>query len=93
MRNELVKKVQFFQQNLLDSQWSVRDRIDVIFCRNVMIYFDRPTQNQLVERFIRLMNHDGLYIAGHSENFAKLPAQFTALGQTVYRCSKREAMG
>lgn len=93
VRKELVRKVQFFQQNLLDEKWAVNTGIDVIFCRNVMIYFDRPTQHKIVERFIHIMNHNGLYIAGHSENFAKLPAQFRALGKTVYRCTKREAMG
>ena len=62
---EIQKSVTFFQQNLLDKQWQLDEPLDVVFCRNVMIYFDRPTQDRLIRQFIQHMNPNSLYIAGH----------------------------
>lgn len=49
-----------------------------------MIYFDRPTQELLVKRFVKLMHTDALYIAGHSENFSHLQQYLTPIGKTIY---------
>lgn len=83
--SELTQKIEFFQQNLLDNHWQIKNGIDIIFCRNVMIYFDKDTQDSLINRFIKVMNPNGLYIAGHSENFANLPRQLKHMGKTVYQ--------
>ena len=80
--------VRFFHQNLLDKDWDLDRKVDVIFCRNVMIYFDRSTQEQLVKRFTQIMTPDALYIAGHSENFSHLNQYITSIGKTVY-CQTR----
>ncbi|GAB2934070.1 CheR family methyltransferase [Rheinheimera gaetbuli] len=81
---ELRKMVQFRQLNLLDKKWDLPAPIDIIFCRNVMIYFDKPTQLSILERMIQLMPADGLYVAGHSENFAYATHLVKPAGQTTY---------
>jgi chemotaxis protein methyltransferase CheR len=82
---ELQKMVQFRQLNLLDAQWSVRGPIDIIFCRNVMIYFDKPTQINILERMINLIPPHGLYVAGHSENFSHASHLVKSAGHTTYK--------
>lgn len=82
---ELAAMVKFSRINLLDVQWSLPERIDVIFCRNVMIYFDKSTQLQILERMVKRMPPDGLYIAGHSENFAHANHVVKACGKTTYK--------
>jgi len=81
---ELAAMVKFLRINLLDTQWSLPERIDVIFCRNVMIYFDKGTQLQILDRMVKRMPHDGLYIAGHSENFAHANHLVKPSGKTTY---------
>jgi len=61
----------------------------VIFCRNVMIYFDKPTQSQILARFVPLMKPDGLLFAGHSENFMYASDAFKLRGKTVYELDPR----
>jgi chemotaxis protein methyltransferase CheR len=57
---------------------------DIIFCRNVMIYFDKPTQLAILERFAPLLHDDGLLFAGHSESFHNAAHLFRLRGKTVY---------
>jgi chemotaxis protein methyltransferase CheR len=85
---ELRQMVQFERLNLLDPHWQIPSGLDVIFCRNVMIYFDKQTQLQLLERMIRLLRPGGIYIAGHSENFSHARHLVEPIGRTVYRPSK-----
>lgn len=77
--------VQFRQLNLTASNWSLQGPFDAIFCRNVMIYFDRPTQQAVLRRMLSLLKPDGLIFAGHSENFQNLSPELRYCGQTVYR--------
>ena len=76
--------VQFSQLNLLDPKWALKPPFDAIFCRNVMIYFDKPTQGKILQRFSPLMKPHGLLFAGHSENFSFANHTFRLRGQTVY---------
>ncbi|OBX35442.1 chemotaxis protein methyltransferase [Halomonas elongata] len=76
--------VRFLPLNLLAPSWSVEGPFDAIFCRNVMIYFDKPTQARILERFAPLLKPDGLLFAGHSENFSYITDTFRLRGQTVY---------
>src|SRR5262249_28195306 len=69
VREELRKMITYRQVNLLDEQWDIRAGFDAIFCRNVMIYFDKATQRRILARFVPLMKPDALLFAGHSENF------------------------
>ncbi len=81
---ELKKMVEFRQLNLLDSTWNIPSPLDVIFCRNVMIYFDKPTQLLILERMIKRLTNDGLYVAGHSENFTHAKHLVKPVGHTTY---------
>jgi len=82
---ELRKMVEFRQINLTHKTWNIEPEVDVLFCRNVMIYFDKPTQLKLLTRMVALMPADGLYVAGHSENFSSASDLVTLIGKTVYR--------
>jgi Methylase of chemotaxis methyl-accepting proteins len=88
VRPELSNFVDFSTVNLLEKSYNVPGPFDAIFCRNVMIYFDKATQQALLRRFIPLLKPDGLLFAGHSENFSHLSHEFTLRGQTVYALSK-----
>ncbi|MDP8566996.1 CheR family methyltransferase [Methylophilus aquaticus] len=77
--------ISFRQLNLLDQQWPFNDGFDVIFCRNVMIYFDKPTQGKIIDKFATLMHPDSLLFAGHSENFLYVSDHLQLLGKTVYK--------
>lgn len=85
MKKGVRELIQFHQLNLLDAQWPFREPFDVIFCRNVMIYFDKPTQGKIIEKFITLMHEESLLLAGHSENFLYVSDQLQLLGKTVYK--------
>jgi len=84
VRPELKSLIQFQRINLLDASYAVKGPLDVIFCRNVMIYFDKPTQYKILSRFAPLMQPDGLMFAGHSESFLHAADLFKSLGKTVY---------
>jgi len=74
----------FRRLNLLDARWDVRGGFDAIFCRNVMIYFDKPTQYAILARFVPLLKPGGLLFVGHSENLHHARDLFVACGRTVY---------
>jgi chemotaxis protein methyltransferase CheR len=84
VRPELRQMITFKQVNLLSDNWGINTQFDVIFCRNVMIYFDKPTQGKILDRFAPLMKPDGLLFAGHSENFLYVCDAFKLRGKTVY---------
>lgn len=84
VRPELQRMVTFRRLNLLDTAWTVRGPIDAIFCRNVMIYFDKPTQAGILKRFAPLLQPDGLLFVGHSESLFHVADTFRLRGKTVY---------
>ena len=84
VRPELRSMVEFFQLNLLAPDWPIHDRLDAIFCRNVMIYFDKPTQHKILARMKPLLKPDGLLYMGHSEALYHAADLFRLRGQTVY---------
>lgn len=88
VRPELRALVSFRQLNLLDPTWPLRGPFDAVFCRNVLIYFDRATQLQVVARMAPLMSPESLLFVGHSENFSHGQQAFTLQGKTVYVRSK-----
>ncbi len=81
----LARRVRFAEINLLDQRWPVADTLDVIFCRNVMIYFDKETQRRLIAHFVRHMHADSLFISGHSESLYHCADLLRSLGRTVYQ--------
>ncbi|MEO1752100.1 protein-glutamate O-methyltransferase CheR [Thiofaba sp. EF100] len=81
---ELRRMVAFKPLNLL-KDWPMKGPFDVIFCRNVMIYFDQATQKRLVERFASLLAPRGYLFIGHSETLDGLTHRFDLVGNTIYR--------
>ena len=82
--DSLKKLITFNRLNLL-GPWPIKGQFDVIFCRNVLIYFDKPTQEALVKRFYDVLVDDGLLMLGHSESVLKGSNKFDSLGKTIYR--------
>ena len=89
VRKELSDLIEFKQLNLYDEKWPVQGPFDAIFCRNVMIYFDKPTQNKILQRFAPVLHKDGLLFAGHSESLQGLTDMFKLQGKTVYCLSEK----
>lgn len=80
--------VRFGQLNLLDSTSALLPRFDVIFCRNVLMYFDLATRKRVVERFFERLKDGGFLLLGHSENLLTLSTRFELVqleGDLVYR--------
>lgn len=84
VRPELRDMISFRQLNLLEERWDLPGEFDAIFCRNVMIYFDKQTQGKILRKFKPLLKSDGLLFAGHSENFLYVTDDFKLRGKTVY---------
>ncbi|MBX4145357.1 chemotaxis protein CheR, partial [Ralstonia pickettii] len=93
VRPELRAMIRFEQLNLTDADYGIAKPFDAIFCRNVMIYFDKPTQGQVLSRFEPLVKPGGLLFAGHSENFTYVTQAFRLRGQTVYELTRDAAQG
>ncbi|TFW29309.1 CheR family methyltransferase [Massilia horti] len=89
VRQELRQLVTFRQLNLLEDGWQIKGPFDAIFCRNVMIYFDKPTQRKILSRFVPLMKPHALLFAGHSENFLYVSDALRLRGKTVYQLDDR----
>jgi chemotaxis protein methyltransferase CheR len=79
--------IRFRRINFLDDPWPIRATFDAIFCRNVLIYFDRPTQQRLLTRLLGYLAPDGVIFLGHSESAFGLVAGLTPVGATIYRRS------
>ena len=89
VKPELRSLVRYFNLNLLSQPWKLQPH-DMVFCRNVMIYFDRPTQRAVLERLHAVLKPGGLLFVGHSENFTEHRDLFTLSGKTVYRRAEAE---
>lgn len=81
---ELRDMVIFKQLNLMHP-WPLQGPLDIIFCRNVVIYFNKETQRVLFDRFANLLNLEGCLFVGHSENLFQLTQRFQLLQQTIYK--------
>lgn len=84
-RRELRDLITFRQLNLLDAAWPLRGPFEAIFCRNVMIYFDKPTQYRILQKFVPLLDHEGLLFMGHSEVFQHAADLIKICDRTVYK--------
>jgi chemotaxis protein methyltransferase CheR len=83
---ELHRLLEFRPFNLMSAQWdSLGEPFDFVFCRNVMIYFDAPTQRRVLERIHSRMRPKGLLFVGHSENFTESRDLFELRGKTIYQ--------
>lgn len=77
--------ITFRHLNLMSEKFPIKSPLDLIFCRNVMIYFDRPTQERLVGKFFRYLKPGGYLFIGHSESLQWLKHDFSTIAPTIYR--------
>ena len=80
----------FAKLNLME-EWPMSGPFDAIFCRNVMIYFDKPTQENLVKRFWSMLREGGYLLVGHSESLTFLAHDYRYLKPAVYQKIKQPA--
>lgn len=85
VRPLLRAMIDYRQINLQSDSWPLPDDLDVVICRNVLIYFQPPLQQRIIRRFGSLLNPAGMLITGHSENITAAADIFESVGQTVYR--------
>jgi chemotaxis protein methyltransferase CheR len=83
VRDEIKKPVKFARLNLMEN-WPMKGPFDVIFCRNVMIYFDKPTQGVLVNRFYDLLEKGSHLFVGHSESLTSVKHRFEYVQPAIY---------
>ena len=88
--DELRALITYKPLNLLDARYPMRGPFDALFCRNVMIYFDKPTQYAVLSRMAPLLSPDGLFFAGHSESFFHAADLIESCGRTIYRRAGRK---
>ncbi|ROP58326.1 chemotaxis protein methyltransferase CheR [Enterobacter sp. BIGb0383] len=86
----LQNAVHFQQLNLVAPVWDIPAPFDAIFCRNVMIYFDKKNQSQILNRFAKLLKPGGLLFVGHSEHFSHMDSPFRLKGQSVYCLTEKK---
>jgi chemotaxis protein methyltransferase CheR len=87
MNDELCSMISFSPLNLLQ-KWPMKGPFDIIFCRNVVIYFDKPTQRNLFDRYAEMLKPDGWLFIGHSESLLNVTDRFDLVGRTIYRRCK-----
>jgi chemotaxis protein methyltransferase CheR len=84
VKPELSRLIEFLILNLIRDDWPFEEPFDVVFCRNVMIYFDAETQRKVLERIYKVMKPGALLFVGHAENFSDSRDLFVLKGKTVY---------
>ncbi len=89
VNSQIRSRVEFSRLNLMDRTFEFKHRFDIIFCRNVIIYFDRATQHELIGKFYDCLQPEGYLFLGHSETLLGLDLPLESVAPTVYR--KREA--
>jgi chemotaxis protein methyltransferase CheR len=81
----LRRKIAFQRLNLMESHFNIRSKIDAIFCRNVIIYFDRSTQERLINKFAHHLVPGGFLFIGHSETLNTMDVPLVSVAPTIYR--------
>lgn len=82
---ELRRRIRFGRLNFMDDEFGLKKKVDVIFCRNVIIYFDKGTQEKLMWKFSRHLREGGFLFLGHSESLHGYQTPFTQVAPTIYR--------
>lgn len=81
---DLRRKAKFQRVNFMDESYPVNEQFDIIFCRNVLIYFDRETQEKVINKLCRYLRQDGFFFLGHSESITNINVPLKQLKPTVY---------
>jgi chemotaxis protein methyltransferase CheR len=92
VRRAVRPLVTFSQLNLL-GEWPRREPFDVVFCRNVLIYFDPPTRQRVVERLAASLAPDGVLLLGHSESLMGMSVGLVPCGKTAFRRAASSRLG
>lgn len=82
---ELRRRVNFQRLNFMDSYYNVPDNMDIIFCRNVLIYFDRETQEKVINKLCTKLKPDGYFFLGHSESITNFDVPLRQLKPTIFK--------
>jgi chemotaxis protein methyltransferase CheR len=82
---ELRSKVRFIQMNFMDSAYATDSLFDIVFCRNVLIYFDRKTQEEVINKLCARLKPGGYFFLGHSESIANFNVPLKQLQSTIFR--------
>jgi len=82
--NKSLRDAVVFKYLNLVEDWPIKAPLDFVFCRNVMIYFDKTTQSQLVNRFFDLLGSGGILFTGHSESLTGIEHKFNYIQPTIY---------
>lgn len=90
-KNSLRQLLAFRQINLVEDSWPIRTRFHVIFCRNVMIYFDLQTQRRVIEHLVQYLEPGGYLMLGHSESIQWSPNPLRSLGNTIFQLTEAGA--
>ncbi len=85
VKDALRRNVQFHRMNLFDQVYRIRRPQHVVFCRNALIYFDLPSQTQLIERMHDVLEPGGYLMVGHSESLLRIQHPFQMLGNSIYQ--------
>jgi chemotaxis protein methyltransferase CheR len=82
---ELRRLVEFHRLNFMDAEYRLTEKFDVIFCRNVIIYFDRPTQQSILEKITQRLQPKGYLFMGHAETLHELDLPLAPIAPALYR--------
>jgi chemotaxis protein methyltransferase CheR len=82
---DIRTKVHFGRLNLMDERYPVDDDVDIIFCRNILIYFDRPTQEAVIQRLSRHLRPGGYFFVGHTESIAGFSLPLQPVANAVFQ--------
>lgn len=88
VKSDLRQLIRFNQLNLMQD-WPMQGHFDFIFCRNVLIYFDKETKEKLANRYAELLKDGGYLFIGHSESLHQLDTPFQLIGNNIYRKTLR----
>ncbi len=92
IKKHLSEMVSFRRINLMGQTYPIKSPLDIIFCRNVMIYFDRPTQERLINNFYSYLKPNGYLFIGHSESLQWLDSPFTLIKPTIYQKKEMDVL-
>jgi Methylase of chemotaxis methyl-accepting proteins len=87
---EIRDRIMFRKMNLMDNEYQIKKKYQIVFCRNVFIYFDRPTQKKVLERIYSHMAPGGYLFMGHSENIGSVQLPLSNVASAVYKKTAQE---
>jgi chemotaxis protein methyltransferase CheR len=84
VNEQLRRKVKFQRLNFIEDQFAINEQFDIVFCRNVLIYFDRDTQEKVINKLCNFLKLDGIFFLGHSESITNINVPLKQIKPTIY---------